>query len=278
MDSLALLQDDSLVDIEMQGQAELLYDIGEELVEDLPYDTNLMVSDLLIADTIPPDTVKEGLFTMFMFKETPDTVQRLLGTDKPRNRVLRFIFRYPAEDVLITPLTPVPDDWMVEEWNKGLDTLRYYIMSESLDTISLKISQDTTIFDTTSYSLIEKEIQQRKKDREKAQILKVITNTKAPFPYFEDFLLKTGYPFQEFDLSRFLLVEGEDSLQPVLELYGQSGRMLKLDHELKENTQYILFFPNHMPYFLEYLSVVPFQVKVKYNFLHHHVHCVQNIL
>lgn len=244
MDSLALLQDDSLVDIEMQGQAELLYDIGEELVEDLPYDTNLMISDLLIADTIPPDTVKEGFFTIFMFKETPDTVQRLLDADKPRNRVLRFIFRYPAEDVLITPLTPVPDDWMVEEWNKGLDTLRYYIMSESLDTISLKISQDTTIFDTISYSLIDKEIQQRKKDREEAQILKVITNTKLPFPYFEDLLLKTGYPFQEYDISRFLLVEGEDSLQPVLELYGQSGRMLKLDHELKENTQYMLFFPD----------------------------------
>ncbi|MCK4569690.1 MAG: Ig-like domain-containing protein, partial [Bacteroidales bacterium] len=244
MDSLAMLPEDTLVDMEIQGQAELLDEIGEEIVEELLYDTNLMVSDLLIADSIPSDSVEEGFYTLFIFKETPDTIQRLLGADKPRKRVLRFIFSYPANDVLITPLTPVPDNWMLEEWNKGLDTLRYYIMSESLDTISLKISQDTTVFDTISFSLMEKDIPQRKKERKKSQVLNVISNTKSPFPYFENFVLKTGYPFLEYDFSRFILVEGVDSLQPVLEVYEQADRMIRLDHELKENTTYILFFPD----------------------------------
>ncbi len=244
LDSLAMLPEDSLVDIEMQEQMELLYEIGEELVEELPDDTLLMVSELIIADTLPDEEVEEGSYSLFMFHEIPDTIQRLLEVIKPKERILRFVFRYPAENVEITPLTPVPDNWMVKEWNKGLDTLRYYILSENMDTISLKISEDTTVYDTVSYSLIEAEIPQRRRDREKEQILNIFTNIKNPFPHYEQLELKSGYPFTEVDFSNFLLIEGEDTLLPNMEIFDVAGRMIRLDHPLKEGTFYTLLYPD----------------------------------
>jgi len=244
MDSLAMIADDSLVDIDMQEQAELLYEIGDELVDDLPEDTNMMISDLIIADTLFDEEEEEGFYSLFMFKETPDTVQRLLAADKPRKQVLRFVFRYPGEEVRITPLTPVPNEWMVKEWNKGKDTLRYYILSSKLDTISLRIWQDTTVFDTVSYSLIEEEMPQRKKDQKAAQILKVFSNAKRTFPYYDTLKMTNAYPFLEVDFSRFRLVEGEDTLIPDMDIYDPAGRMFRLNHKLKEQTSYTLLLPD----------------------------------
>lgn len=200
-----------------------------------------------VVDTISLDTMSTGpdRYTLFMFQEE-DTTQRLLGADKPRERVLRFMFRRPAKGVAITPLTPVPDNWMVSEWNEGNDTLRYYLLSSKLDTLSLKISQDTTVFDTVSFSLAGEEELQEKKDRDKDLAMGIFTNIKTPFPYFEKPLLMTGYPFIRYDFSGFMLVEDNDTLQPKLEIFGQAGRMIRLDHELKENTQYLLFFPDSL--------------------------------
>lgn len=217
--------------------------------------TDSLAMDSLAADTLTamafvPDTISNDSlipvpdrFTLFMFQEQ-DTIQRLMGADKPRDRVLRFIFRQPADDILITPLTPVPDNWMISEWNEAHDTLRYYLLSSKLDTLSLKISRDTTVYDTVSFSLKEDEELQGRKDRNKEQPLKIFSNIRSPFPFFEELLLKTGYPFHKYDFSGFMLVEGTDTLQPRLEIYGQAGRMIRLNHKLKENTPYLLFFPD----------------------------------
>ena len=240
----ALLPEDSSIVEESQVQAELLYDIGEELLDEMVEDTALMITEVLeAADSLQNDTVEEGFYSLFMFKEV-DTIQRLLGVDKPRQRILRFIFRYAAQDVEITPLTAVPDDWMAEEWSEGMDTLRYYILSETIDTISLKISQDTIVFDTASFSLNEEELPQRKKEREAAQILTVNSNTSNPFPYYKKIILSAGYPIAAYDFSRFLLIEETDTLQAEMEIYGSAGRRLRLMNKLKENTRYTLFYPD----------------------------------
>lgn len=204
-----------------------------------------ITATVFVADTISNDSLipVSDRFTLFMFQEQ-DTIQRLMGADKPRDRVLRFIFRQPANDIVITPLTPVPDNWMISEWNEGHDTLRYYLLSSKLDTLSLKVSRDTTVYDTVSFSLAEDETLQGRKDRDKEQALKIFSNIRSPFPYFEELLLMTGYPFLKYDFSGFLLVEGTDTLKPSLEIHGQAGRMIRLNHKLKENTPYLLFFPD----------------------------------
>lgn len=219
----------------------LLDSLGISLQDTL---ASLLIDSLLVADTLSADTVDESFYTLFMFHEVPDTIQKLLGADKPRRQVLRFIFRYPADDVMITPLTPVPNEWMHEEWNKGKDTLRYYILSDKVDTISLRIWQDTTVFDTVSYSLVEKEIPQRKKDMEEAQILRMFTNISNPFPYQDTLKLKTGYPFRAVDFSRFVLTAAEDTIEASFEIYDPAARMIRLNHKFKEQTLYTLFFPD----------------------------------
>jgi hypothetical protein len=117
-------------------------------------------------------------------------------------------------------------------------------MDDLLDTISLKVSLYDSIIDTVSYSLNKEVIPLRKKEQTEKQILKITASQKRIFPYYRDYILSTTYPFIDYDFSRFLLVEGEDTLQPELSIYGQAGRMIRLDHELKENTKYTLFFPD----------------------------------
>ncbi len=244
MDSLAILEADTTGFEETGGQLEPLYDIGEEMIEDPQPDSAALTAEMPVSDSIAQDSIEEGFYTLFMFKET-DSVQRILGSEKARARMLRFIFRYSAEDVLITPLPPLPEPgWMIEEWNKNFDTLRYYILDKSLDTVSLKISFDTLVLDTADFSLVEEKIPQRKKDRKKNQVLKVIFKYKSPLDYFKTPVFQSAYPFSTYDFSRFLLIENMDTLKPNLEIHGQAGRMFRLNNSLKENSSYTLFFPD----------------------------------
>jgi len=204
---------------------------------------SLFSDSLAVADSLPPDLPLEEFYTLFLFQEG-DTVQRLLDTEKTRQRVLRFIFRYPAKNIKIEPLTPVTDAWMKQEWSTNFDTLRYYIMNENLDTISLKISLGEIVFDTVSYSLNEEILPLRKKERQIEKILKISGSKQKLFPHHKNFFLTTGYPIIDYDFSRFLLVEGEDTLQPELSIYGEAGRKIRLDYEFKEKTPYTLFLPD----------------------------------
>lgn len=242
-DSLAqLIPADSNVQEDAEVQAELLYDIGEELAGEEAADSLGIPTDS-IPSGILDEEEQEGFYTLFMFKEE-DTVQRLLGAEKPRKRVLLFVFRQPAGDVEFTPLTPVPYDWKTEEWNEGMDTLRYYITNGEMDTISLRISLDTTVFDTVSFELNREELPQRKKDEEEEQILRLNSNARSGFPYYRKLELLASYPITEVDLSRFLLVENSDSLAPELEVFGTARRKLRLTRELQESSNYLLFFPD----------------------------------
>jgi hypothetical protein len=244
MDSLAMIEADTTGFEETEGQLELLYDVGEDLTEDAQLDSAQLMAEMPISDSITLDSITEEFYTLFMFKEI-DSIQRILSSEKIRPRVLRFIFRYSAKDVLITPLPPLPEPgWKLEEWNKSFDTLRYYIMNESLDTISLKISLDTLVLDTVDFSLVEKEIHQRKKERKKKQVLKVIFKARSHFDYFKKPVFQSTYPFSTYDFSRFLLMEDLDTLKPNLEIHGQAERMFSLNNTLKENSNYTLFFPD----------------------------------
>jgi len=215
-----------------------LNDAGEELMDGMANDTALSDTSTMVSDSL-----RAGFYTLFMFVEV-DTLQRLLGADKPRDRVLRFVFLYQADDVLVTPLTAVPENWMLPEWNKTLDTLRYYVLSESLDSVSLMISLDTMIFDTVKFMLREDDMLQGRKDKDQA--LKLSSNARPTFPFHETFRFSTGAPLTYWDFSRFLLVEDADTIIPELEVFGQAGRKVRLNRELKENTSYTLFFPDSL--------------------------------
>jgi hypothetical protein len=240
-DSLLSALPEAVDEEDDQEQGDWLYDIGEELMDGMVDDTALPDTSGMAADSLSPDDIKAGFYTLFLFAEV-DTLQRLLGADKPRDRVLRFVFRYPAEDVLITPLTAVPENWMLPEWNNTHDTLRYYVLSENLDSVSFVISLDTMIFDTVKFMLREDDFLQDRKDKEQA--LKLSSNARSTFPFHETFQFSTGAPLAYWDFSRFMLVEDADTIMPELEVFGQARRMVRLNRELDENTSYILFFPD----------------------------------
>lgn len=222
--------------------------IDTNLIDSLGYKLDSLYMQIpdsvLYMDSIGGDTVDDVMYTIFMFKETVDTIQKLLDASKPRRQVLRFVFRYPAERVNITPLTPVPNEWMVAEWNKGKDTLRYYLLSDQLDTLSLRIWEDTTVYDTVSWSLVEKDIPQRRKEKEEAQVLHVISNARSPFLFTDTIVLKSGYPFIRTDYREFLLVEGEDTVTADYEVFDPAGRMIRMNYDIKQQTAYRLFFPD----------------------------------
>lgn len=242
-DSTVTLAPDTADVLQKIERVEMLYDVGQDMYVAPVIDTTQESPLIPVYDSISEE-IDENFYTLFLFAELPDTVQKLLEQDHPRKKVLRFIFRYPAWHVQFTPLTNVSENWMLEEWNTTRDTLRMYIMDETLDTISLLVHQDTLVFDTASYALNEPDLPQRKKDEREAQVLKVASNMKTPFPYYDTIELRMPYPVSKYDSAAFMLSEGDDTLQANMELFGAGQRMIRIIRPLKESTRYSIFFPD----------------------------------
>jgi hypothetical protein len=113
-----------------------------------------------------------------------------------------------------------------------------------MDTISMKVSKDTLVFDTINFSLKEKEVRMKAKERSLKEILNLNTSRMNPFPYYMEYTLTTSYPIDTADFSRFLLIEEEDTMPAKLEIFGDARRRIRLLHELREGINYKLFFPD----------------------------------
>lgn len=126
-----------------------------------------------------------------------DTNQMLLEKKLVEEGLLRFSFRYPADEVRFTFPDTQPDSFrMVQVWSKEHDTLCCYFTPNVIDSLRVVIQYDTLINDSTCYSLKFRGTQQRR--GRKANFLKVATNlrNKLLMPG-DDFILSFPDPIIE---------------------------------------------------------------------------------
>lgn len=182
--------------------------------------------------------------TLYLF-EQPDTTQRLLGSSYPSVSKIQLRFKHPVENLTVNAAYT---DSLIKgarlEYSARRDTLNLWLSGLSPDTLSLIIENQQISPDTIFLS---KETSEKKpkKGEQPAKGLKI----ESPLPgfgfnYFRSPMnLLWSYPLDTAYTTRFILIEGEDTLSPALSFTDSIMRKMRINREWKEGTSYKLIVP-----------------------------------
>lgn len=144
-----------------------------EMVKPQYIPVNQFVIDTAIKDSIvmkpaPFDTTKYNLNTFVQ----EDSIQKILKKETFDDGVLRFAFRYPADNVSIGPKDELPDSIKIMKvFSEKRDTVSLYVMPE-IDSLWICINYDTIIKDTTHYSLkMRKAVKPNKRKKNEEEVV-----------------------------------------------------------------------------------------------------------
>ena len=162
-----------------------LKDVNSNLYFDLPNEEVAFI-DTLVPSSYPQkanDTLAERHFnqnslnlTMFMFTEV-DSTQMLLEKKLVEEGLLRFVFRHPAKNVVISTPEILPDTFnLVTVNSRENDTIWWYFTPNVKDSLWVQVKYDTLINDSTRYSLKFKESKKQQKSSAAPVQLKVKDN------------------------------------------------------------------------------------------------------
>ena len=132
-----------------------LKDVNSNLYYDLPNEEVAFLDSLVH----PFDSTA---ITLYMFTEV-DTTQVLLEKKLIEEGMLRFVFRHPAEDVVISTPEILPDTFnLISVASTERDTIWWYFSPHVKDSLWVQVKYDTLINDSTRYSLKYKETRQQR--------------------------------------------------------------------------------------------------------------------
>ena len=144
-----------------------LQDVNANLFYDMPNETVGFLDTLV---SLPEATAP---LTLYAFTEV-DTTQMVLEKKLIAEGVLRFVFRHPAHQVVITADT-VPDDGfrILEQWSPDHDTLCWYFTPGLRDSLRVNLHfPDDTLINTESRFFL----RFRETNRRASKTLKVTSN------------------------------------------------------------------------------------------------------
>ena len=242
----------------MDANSNYLYDLPNEAIafsdslvvpeyfSSLQPDTTL--NDSLNNAEIATDTSKPVFYELFLFEET-DTVQRVVRAFSPIKGKMVLIFRKTTNYPVIRVLNHDYDTtWFIEDFNPTNDTLTYWILNFEKDTLLLEISDYGMVPDTNEVVISTEDSQDKRRikddDIEQSRKMAIVSNAKRSFDYYEKLLLTSTYPIKETDFSGALFIEREDTLMAELNFINSIKREIRLDYDLKENTNYRLIIPD----------------------------------
>ena len=158
-----------------------LKDVNSNLIFDLPNEEVAFIDTLVSASYLQKakDTIAQRHFdqkslnlTLFMFSEV-DSSQVLLEKKLVEEGLLRFVFRHPAKDVVISSPDLLPDTFnLVTVNSREGDTIWWYFTPNVKDSLWVQVKYDTLINDSTRYSLKFKEPKKLKKTEPAKLIVK----------------------------------------------------------------------------------------------------------
>lgn len=144
-----------------------------EMVKPQYIPVNQFVIDTATKDSVvmkpaPFDTTKYNLNTFVQ----EDSIQKILKKETFDDGVLRFAFRYPADNVSIGPKDELPDSIKIMKvFSEKRDTVSLYVMPE-IDSLWICINYDTIIKDTTHYSLkMRKAVKPNKRKKNEEEVV-----------------------------------------------------------------------------------------------------------
>jgi hypothetical protein len=182
--------------------------------------------------------------TLYMF-EQPDTMQRLSGSSYPGASQIQFRFKLPVENLTVRAAY---NDSLTRksrlEYSARRDTVNLWLAGRSPDTLSLIIENEEILPDTIFFSRENTE-KRLKKGEVAVKDLKIESPSPGfGFNYYRSPLnINWSCPLETAYTNRFILTEGEDTLNPVAIFTDSISRRMRINHDWKEATSYKLIVP-----------------------------------
>lgn len=127
---------------------------------------SLVYAARLLADSLA--FAKLRLLKLSMFYEV-DSTQKLLRAEVVRKGQLNFSFRYPAENVLVEPITTLPDSLkLIRMYSAKKDTLTWFFRDSIVDSVQVLVKMDTLFHDTLRLAMTPKVVAAAKRSQKKA--------------------------------------------------------------------------------------------------------------
>lgn len=167
--------------------------------------TNDSITDTIAPKEIVADIKKDDypIYEMFAFLQD-DSIQKLFKKELVEEGLLRFVFRYPADNVSITPLEELPDTFnILPVYSIKKDTVLWYF-TPCKDSLWICINDGLNVCDTTHYSLKPRESVsrwKRKQEEKKVKRLVVKNNTKGnKLKPYQSLILRFNEPIVNINL------------------------------------------------------------------------------
>ena len=203
-----------------------------------------------IQDSIQLKMPKNTIHQLYFFKEK-DTIQKLINARVTERKCITFIFKIPTKNVKITPLNHhFETTWSFKDPNQTGDTIKYWLPNVDLDSLTLKVMDDTLVLDTVKLNLKVKETTKKKSEKPINIKFSFLTNIKNNdlLGYSKSFVLTSSRPVTEHDFSKIILKEKKDStiiktFNPAVTITDSSNKIFEIKYKWDEFNSYNLFIP-----------------------------------
>ena len=259
-----------------------LNDNNSNMIYDLPNEEIAFYSDMVRPYYIDKQIVKEALKTdsiatdslsavdsileikkpeypsyeLFSFIQD-DSVQKLFKKELVEEGILRFVFRYPADNVSITAAEPLPDTFdIMPVYSIKRDTILWYY-TPCKDSLWISINDGVNISDSIHYSLKPRETSSRRRrmqqeETPKIKRLSVKNNTKgSKLKPDQPLILTFNDPIVRLNLPDSMLwVENKDTIYQNIQFdkVDEYGFKYKIVKNLKPEDSYKLVIPDSVFY------------------------------
>jgi len=219
-----------------------------DTITTLPHDSIQHITDSLwyLADSLADNKLQ--LHKLFLFKQA-DTIQKLLKVSLLRKNVLRFVFRLPSDSIRITSIDFHPDSiWYQPEWNKGNDTLDWFLRKNHPDSLKFIVDDGAKILDTLDIRAIPKKkfVRHKKKGAiPKKEYLSWHSNISGVIKPGQMLMITYDYPVKTIQSDSILLISAKDTLvNPPFHFQDSLHRKMLIPIDVKPSTAYHLIIPD----------------------------------
>lgn len=210
-----------------------LEDMNTNLYHDLPNERVAFIDTLVT----PMESVA---LTLHAFVEA-DTTQALLESKLVEEGLLRFVFRQPALDVLITSVNSLPEAFKsVQVWSPIHDTLCWYFTPGVSDSLRVNIHSDSDTL-INSVKRFDLHFKATKRNERTAKTLKVANNLKNNFLMpGDDLLLRFKEPVTDIRLVDSIRFEQADEKGMVYRLVATPDDLASGNLQIPDSMFYSL--------------------------------------
>lgn len=226
------------------------YFIDNHIIKDAIYDTTANDSIANNDSVIEIKKTEYPIYELFSFIQE-DSIQKIFKKELVEEGLLRFVFRYPAQNVAINALEQLPDTFnIMPVYSARKDTVLWYF-TPCKDSLRISINDGANICDTTHYSLVPRQSTSRRRRTQEENVAKKLViknNIKAnKLKPEQSLVLSFNEPVVGLQkLNSTFYIEDNDTVYNALqfEKVDNYGLKYKILNNFKQEKKYQVIIPD----------------------------------